>query len=191
MRLGVYYFFAMMAVLSHSMSAFGDGLSFSSTTHLGFGIEDSPSTQGAQVPGSLIFVDLTSPLSEAVDIGLRTLGSGGRTAEGHFYRLTTGPVLQVEAFEHIFVHGGVGYFQESGRDGAWDYYKSGMNAMVGWARRWDLTTRVHLGMGAFCSWHQSRSLHSRDATPVASNHLNDVRRIGSLQGFESSLRVDL
>src|SRR5688572_2432048 len=81
-----------LALTSHQALA-GDGPAIQSAAHIGFGVVGGSSTGFDRASGSLVFFDVARRLGDALDVGLRSLGEGGRTHDSEFYRMGAGPLI--------------------------------------------------------------------------------------------------
>lgn len=149
----VVHFLLLVAALA-AATARAEGLDVSTSTHFGYGVI-SRSAGFENVGGSLAFMDLSVPLADGLDGGLRTLAQGGKGTAAQFYRLGSGPFLSWEAFEDLFLQLTLNAFKESvlPADGGRERSFQGRTAMIGTERLFYRSARVDAGWGGFGAWH--------------------------------------
>lgn len=169
-------------------------LRLSSAAHLGFAVESSASTGFKNVGGTMFFLDLAYPLSEDLDIGLRTIGSGGHQVQGEFYRLAAGPLISYEVFEEWYLQLSVDYFSENKKttDGLRDFRSRGASFMIGWERLFKITKEASLGWTGFISRY-SGNLEAMNALPPTSGsqYSGASSNVGGSQGVAVALKINL
>ncbi len=130
-----------------------------SSTHLGFAMLDSSTQHRGPASGSVLFLDLKYQTDETLTLGLRTLGLGGRTPMGHYYRLASGPMIQFAASANWTLDLTAAWFRESGvaDRSSLDYRSSGWAYVAGWRRLIHQGSRVELSWGGFIGIHRGDS----------------------------------
>jgi hypothetical protein len=146
-------FFVLILLLLASPARAEDEVSTS--THFGYGLVARSSDGFKNVGGTLAFFDVSTPLSDGLDAGLRSLAQGGRTLATQYYRLGSGPFLSWEALQDLFLQVTVNAFRESVLDAQGDRLAArfGRTLMVGTQRFLYRSARVDAGFGGFSSWH--------------------------------------
>ena len=162
------------------------------SSHLGFAVADQSSTGFREVGGSLVFLDINQSLNPRWDLGLRSIGEGGRTSQREFYRLGAGPLLSWHVATDWVVQLALALFNEAGlgSDGHKAYQSRGQEVMLGWERAWTLAPRVSVAWGGFVIYHRGVLAHEAavlNPTVGASGILNS----GLSHGFEAALRLNL
>jgi len=162
------------------------------SSHLGFAVVDQSSTGFREVGGSLVFLDISQSLHPQWDLGLRSIGEGGRTSQKEFYRLGAGPLLSWHVTTDWVVQLALALFNEAGlgSDGHKAYQSRGQEVMLGWERAWTLAPRVSVAWGGFVIYHRGVLAHEAavlNPTVGASGILNS----GLSHGFEAALRLNL
>ncbi len=167
-------------------------LGWSTTTHVGMGVEDQSSTGFKQVAGSMMFLDLTHPLGDDWDLGVRTSGQGGRGGERQFYRLGAGPFVSWNFNESWSLQASISTFDETGvgADGDKVYRSKGVSGLFGWEKRHEIGPRVEVAWGGFVSRYQGNLTATPGSAPNSSL-AGAVSNRGLSHGLEAALRVQL
>ena len=157
---------------------------WTSGTHVGYQVNDQSTTGFRQTGGSLGFLDVAQAVTDGVEIGVRTLGQGGRLPDRQFYRLGAGPLAVVQVGDGWSLQGSVQAFQESGLkpDGSKLYDSRGTDFMLGWEKAYQLAPRADVAWGGFVTRYQGGV---SSAAGVAS------KNAGMAHGLEAALKVQL
>ncbi len=146
---------AFLLLLFPAGHAAAEELIVSTSTHVGYGLV-ARSTEGFKnVGGSLAFFDISVPLMDKVEGGLRSLAQGGKTASAQFYRLGSGPFVSWEAFEDLFLQVTLNAYRESqmNAEGVREKDVPGRTWMAGTQRLMYRSARVDAGWGGFVAKH--------------------------------------
>jgi len=162
--------------------------------HMGYAVETSSTTGRAGAAGSLAMLDAlyrwpTGSAMHGVEVGLRTLASGGRLGDRGHYRLSAGPLVVWRATEQVSVSGAVARFGESGtEDGREVCRSSGYLFQGGISRQTRLTRILDLSWGASLGRYWGAFDGPRlmtDAGPAAKSN------VGATRALEIALRTRL
>lgn len=191
-------FFALTVAFTAVMPQSVLATEIRSATHFGVAIEDRSSTGFARTVGSVVFLDASFRLWSKVDLGWRTVGFGGESEDGQFYRLGVGPLVTGMITEKWSIEACPFMFQESARraDGEPGYTSRGSSVMLGWHRHWALGERTDISWGGFIARHWGSLAPAPSTSPQTTNtaqtQWSDVsRNDGGSRGVELALRVRL
>ena len=107
-RILLFYFIAF------SFVARAEPHSPASLMHFGYSLESSPYKGFKNVGGSNLAFDFLLPGSgEDWGFGFQTLAGGGTYEDKTFYRLSSGPLLYIQATPTLRVLAQIGFFRES------------------------------------------------------------------------------
>lgn len=181
-------------ILLLTTSAFTpQAFAWSTATHVGMSVEDGSTTGYDRVAGSMFFLDLSRPVTAELEVGLRTIGQGGKDGERQFQRLGAGPVLTWNINNSWRLQTALCGFDETGLggDGSNEYRSKGHSEMVGWGRRFAFGKKVELGYGGFLSRYQGNLVQSTTSAAKTSPVLSTSLNRGYGHGIEASLKIQL
>ncbi len=162
------------------------------SSHLGFAVADQSSTGFRAVGGSLVFLDISQSLSRRLELGLRSIGEGGKTSQREFYRLGAGPLLSWHLSSDWMIQGALALFNETGlaSDGQKAYQSRGQELMLGWEKSWQMAPRVSVAWGGFVTYHRGGVVPTEAfSSPVVA--ASRVLNAGLSHGMEAALRLSL
>lgn len=167
--------------------------SWTTATHVGMSVEDGSSTGYHKVAGSMFFLDLARAVGSDLELGLRTIGQGGRDAGRQFARLGAGPLLTWNISKSWRLQAAISAFDESGKDaqGLEEYRSRGHSEFVGWGRRFAIGRKVELGYGGFLARYQGSLRQSDTSTTAAATSLTATENRGFGHGIAASLKIQL
>jgi len=166
-----------------------------SAIHGGMAYESRSSTGFKSVSGSMLMLDALGSVKPYLQLGIRTAASGGSRDQASFYRLATGPLMQVEVYEGWLVQVALGMFQETGvtDDEAQSYRSRGNTVMLGWERYVHLNPQLLFTWGGFFQYY-SGGIEKEAATSAingASRFQNVETNRGLAHGIEIGFRMIL
>jgi hypothetical protein len=166
---------------------------WTTATHVGFGVEDGSTTGYEKVAGSLFFLDLGRGVTDDLEVGLRTIGQGGKRGDRQFTRLGAGPLLTWNINDSWRLQTSVAVFDETGlgEDGEEEYRSRGHSQMLGWERRFALGQKVELGYGGFLTRYQGNLKQSATSAAAESPALAASLNRGYGHGLAASLKIQL
>jgi hypothetical protein len=162
-------------------------------THVGYQVNDQSTTGFRETGGSLGFLDVAQTVTDGVDLGVRTLGQGGRLPDRQFYRLAAGPLVVWQMGEGWSLQASAGMFQESGLrpDGSKLYGSRGTDMMLGWEKSYQLSPRAEVAWGGFVTRYQGGLSAAAVAPGAAPTSGLGSRNTGMAHGLEAALKVEL
>ncbi len=164
-----------------------------SSSHLGFAVEDQSSTSFSGTAGSMGFFDFGMALTDEIELGFRTLISGGRQPGASFYRLGTGPLLSYAPTKEWLLSAMTGWFRETCTDekGNALYQSKGSISMIGWERVFPIYARADIALGGFIGFHTGniQNLAAHISSPLSKDEPR--KNNGRARGVEIALRVRL
>lgn len=156
-------------------------------------VEDGSTTGYGKVAGSTFFLDVGREIAEDLEIGLRTIGQGGKADGREFGRLGAGPILTWNINNTWRLQTAVCGFDETGRNAAGDeeYRSKGHSEFLGWGRRFTFGKKVELGYGGFLTRYQGNLKQSDTSAPAAATNLSAGGNRGFGHGIAASLKIQL
>lgn len=156
-------------------------------------VEDGSTTGYEKVAGSMFFLDVGRGIAADLELGLRTIGQGGRVDGRQFSRLGAGPLLTWNINKSWRLQAAACAFDESGRgaDGTEEYRSKGRSEFLGWGRRFAFGKKVEFGYGGFLMRHQGSLRHSDTSAPRTAARIDASRNAGFGHGIAGSLKIQL
>ncbi len=166
---------------------------WSTATHFGLNVEDGSSTGYEKVAGSMFFLDVVRGIGDDFEVGLRTIGQGGKTDGRQFNRLGAGPLVSWNINESWRLQAAVGAFDETGQgaDGAEEYRSKGRSEFLGWNRRFAFGKKVEFGYGGFLTRYQGNLRHSDTSAASSAARIDASHNAGFGHGIAGSLKIQL
>lgn len=165
------------------------GFNIITDAHFGFALQQQSKTfQGAA--GSLLFLDVLTPVSETVQFGLRTTAAGGKDGGNSFYRMGLGPSMAWQINEKWSFMTAATVFKETAEQESEDdiYRSRGIETIVSWHRNYSITPRTSISLGAFLSYYNG-DLKLAASAPVGFSGIKSNE--GLAKGCEISLKTDI
>ena len=132
-----------------------------SRANFAFLVNNNSSLGFNNVGGSTLIFDVGNAVSSKVDLGLRTLATGGANEKSRFYRLGSGILLIYHAFPTFMLHISPGIFHETATLGA--KLDSGHREELGytgtqWIAGWEkqivaIDNAMKINWGSFVVYH--------------------------------------
>lgn len=169
-----------------------------SATHIGFGVSAPSNLHAQSRTGSVLFLDLKGQNQQLLQWGLRTTAIGSQNHSSEFYRLASGPLVEIQMSSNWSLQSALGWFRESGVAHGTNhpYQSQGWTWMAGWQRTWIQRERWRLSSGGFIGQHQGTAeISPASAAKISiSDNLKGIRPTENQswwRGFDIALHVSL
>lgn len=173
-------------------SSLGD---WSTATHIGYAVNKDSSTGFNNVGGSLFFLDLLKPVSNDLEVGMRTIAQGGEESSNEYYRMGVGPLLSWSLTNNWRAQFSFSFFNETANDSTREraYQSKGRTYQIGWERTKNITEKLEIAWGGFYMMHQGDiNMPNRPTGTAASTRFANIStNRGSSRGVEVALRFML